>query len=66
MANGNSYLGLANRAEELNIAKNSQAEQDVSARAKFTSDLIHIVMTVLIRLLFFLVPRFVSEIFRSR
>ena len=42
MANGNSYLGLAGRAEELNIRENSQAELDASARAGVaTSDSEH-------------------------
>ena len=41
MANSNSYLGLASRAEELNVGENSQAELDVSARAGFaTSELV--------------------------
>ena len=33
MANDISYLGLAGRAEELNVGENFQAELDVSARA---------------------------------
>ena len=37
MANGNSYLGLASRAKELNVGENSQAELDASARAGFTT-----------------------------
>ena len=37
MANGNSYLVLASRAEELNVGENSQAELDVSARAGFAT-----------------------------
>ena len=37
MVNGNSYLGFASRAEELNIGEKSQAELDVSARAGFAT-----------------------------
>ena len=37
MANGNSYLGLASRAEELNVGENFQAGLDASARARFTT-----------------------------
>ena len=37
VGNGSSYLGLASRAEELNVGENSQAELDASARAGFTT-----------------------------
>ena len=37
MGNGRSYLGLASRAEELNVGENSQAELDASAKAGFTT-----------------------------
>ena len=47
MANGNSYLGLTSRAEELNVGENSQAELDVSARAGFaTSEQEEIILTI--------------------
>ena len=37
VANGDSYLGLASRAEELNVGEGSQAELDVSTRAGFSA-----------------------------
>ncbi len=37
MVNGRSYLGLASRAEVLNVGKNSQVEPDGSAWAGFTT-----------------------------
>ena len=47
MVNGNSYLRLASKAEELNVGEKSQAELDVSARAGFMSE--HVQKLILIQ-----------------